>query len=125
MDIIFHKVVLLNREEIVIREIKDGDNKSVCPVCGFLFSGDLPWSMVRSVDESTRKEYGDAFGAASFDICPCCNTQYGLDDQFAMDGNPTMPQIWGGLRSKWLDKTGWTEEALRQLKANLDIIVRK
>lgn len=36
-----------------------------CPVCGF--------------DELTEPPY-DVYGCASFDICPCCGTEFGNDD---------------------------------------------
>jgi hypothetical protein len=121
MEFIIHNVRLLNGEEIKIREAKNGDVHSVCPVCGFISHADLPWSMGRSTDEQTGREFGEAFGGASFDICPCCDAQYGLDDMFSEEGKPPMPEIWEGLRIKWLDRTGWKPEALKQLRDNLDI----
>jgi hypothetical protein len=121
MQFKYHKVILLNGEEITLREVADGSSRTICPVCGFISHGVLAWSMGRSVDEKTGKEYGEATGGPSFDICPCCCTQYGLDDIFSKDRKQTMLQIWNKLRINWLDRIGWTPEALQQLHDNLGI----
>lgn len=37
----------------------------MCPVCGFGRLSEPPY---------------DQYGCASFDICPCCGTEFGYDD---------------------------------------------
>lgn len=41
------------------------DDRFICPVCGY--------------DQLDEAPY-DNMGCASFDICPCCGTQYGYHD---------------------------------------------
>jgi hypothetical protein len=104
---VIHKVKMNNGEVVEIRGTTDGD--VVCPVCGFLADLDLPW------DPDS--------GFASFDICPCCKTQYGWDDAVSKDA-PTgaVAERWKKLRDMWLTQVGSDEEALAQLK-NLGISI--
>lgn len=52
---------------------QDNPSRCACPVCGVILESDeLPYSL------------GSDGPCASFDICPCCGIQYGLDDDFEM-----------------------------------------
>ncbi|HVU27644.1 MAG TPA: hypothetical protein VHG71_07900 [Verrucomicrobiae bacterium] len=105
---------------IEIREAPDG--KTVCPVCGILLGGDPPY---RAVINESNKGTNLPEGAASFDICPMCKTQYGEDDFIEPSEKISTQQKWDELRRKWLDEIGWTPEALQQLHDNLDIDIQK
>ena len=107
-----HKKVLHNCEEIEIRETDNG--QFICPICGSPEEGAPPYyaSLGASV----------AFG--SDEICNCCEVQFGETDLMALDSAiGEQKQIWEALRNKWLDKIGWPDWALQQLKDNLGLDV--
>ncbi len=77
-------------------------NENVCPVCGF-----------RGLAEPPRDQYG----CASFEICPCCGTEFGYDD--ATRSAASLRDSWLAAGGPWRSKSvapppGWTPE--RQLK---------
>ena len=78
--------------------------ESACPVCGYLVRSDRP--------PVENAEDGIAF---SWDICPCCNTQYGLDDEFETKPGG-LEEAWQALRESWLSKVGQTPEVQKQLQ---------
>ena len=93
---------------------------SACPVCGYVTGGDLPYigaSPMGSGADAQRQ-----FATPSFDICPCCRTQYGVDDW--VDG-VTVACQWEKLRQDWLNRVGWNEAALQQLHDGLGIRVSR
>ena len=51
-----------------------------CPVCGYLGLAEPPY---------------DKYGCASFDICPCCGTEFGYDDN---------KESHNSLRLRWVKK---------------------
>jgi hypothetical protein len=108
------KEVTLKSGEVL--EIRQSENGSVCPVCGFIFAGDPAYDWYQTVlaDESLSPRYG----AASFDTCPCCNVEYGNDDHIA---GRSVAAAWESLRLAWLDRVEWSEKTLRQLRENLEI----
>lgn len=55
-----------------------------CPVCGF---GELPW-----------RPYDD-FGLPSFEICPCCGTQFGVED--ARQSHELLRHVWAVGGARW------------------------
>jgi len=110
------KITLRIGEVLDIREI---DGQSVCPVCGHLCYGTPAYSMCRSSTPEQPDKWSEPFGCASFDCCPCCNVQYGNDDY---DDEHPVATMWNKLRFAWLDRVGWGEDALAQLRGNLDII---
>jgi hypothetical protein len=77
----------------------------------------MAYDWYQAVDDKTGR-LSKPYGAASFDICPNCKTQYGVDDH-SEEHNVT--DMWRGLRTEWLDKVGWDADALRQLKENLGL----
>jgi hypothetical protein len=112
-----HELITRRGERIEMRVAEDG--RSACPVCGGLFAGELPWDYYWSCDEQGNKT-GEPYAAASFDICPCCNTQYGLDDYVKSSEDMTQQQKWAELRREWLQRVPHTPEVVEQLQ-NLGI----
>ena len=53
---------------------------STCPVCGFNGLDEPPY---------------DAYGCATFEICPCCGIQFGYDD---------FSRTHEALRAEWVDR---------------------
>ena len=85
----------------------------VCPVCG-LVSEKMQHGAWDS-DGRTRASNGiDVIGAPSYDICPCCETQFGLDDMGMFDA--TVQGSWRLLRQAWLAKTRFSKEAIEQIR---------
>lgn len=84
-------------------------NLKICPVCGF--------------DKLSEPPY-DNYGYPSYEICPCCNFEFGFDDS---SENQTFKEY----REKWIENgyefnsqsekpINWnTEKAMEQLK-NID-----
>jgi len=80
------------------------NKKHVCPVCGY--------------PDLNEPAY-DSFGCASYNICPCCGTEFGYDDSTAAHAD---------LRGKWISDgmQWWSKHQLkpddwdpvRQLKNN-------
>jgi len=108
-----HHIRLKSGEVIDIRETADGP---VCPVCGFASAGDPPYGLCRTVLQDGS--LGESYGAASFDVCPSCGTEYGNDDY--AEGQ-TVTSMWDQLRIKWLDRAGWSDIALKQLQDHLNL----
>jgi hypothetical protein len=79
----------------------------LCPVCG------------REWPETA--EWDGPFYLNSLDVCDECETQWGWNDLKEIPPVPQNPpeKRWHKLRLKWLDRVGWSEPALRQLRANL------
>ncbi len=67
----------------------DNHNDNMCPVCGYTHLPD--------------PAYDDAL-VASFEICPCCGTQFGYDDAITP---------YSHLREKWIHAgSPWTSESI-------------
>jgi hypothetical protein len=107
--------VKLKSGEIV--EIRQAPGGYICPVCGFMHGGDPPYAYHQSVLDD-GKSLSEPYGAASFDVCPSCHVEYGNDDY--ADGR-SVASMWEQLRLDWLQRTGWSEAALAQLRENLGI----
>ena len=107
-----HKKILDNGEEIEIRETDDG--RFICPICGVAARGEPPY------DEAL----GAVIAYGSAETCSCCDVQYGHTD-FIVLGSAIgrARQIWEELRKEWLDRIGWPDWALQQLKDNLGLDV--
>lgn len=58
------------------------DQKYICPVCGYDGLDEPPY---------------DSTGSASFDICPCCGTEFGYDDSVKTHAE---------IRDRWLNNGG-------------------
>jgi hypothetical protein len=56
----------------------NSDDKHTCPVCGYAGLDEAPY---------------DEFGCSSYDICPCCGTEFGYDDSSVAHDD---------LRKKWV-----------------------
>ncbi len=59
----------------------------ICPVCGYSELEESPY---------------DKFGDSSFEICPCCGTEFGYHDFVKNKKDLTLR--WKSLREKWLRK---------------------
>jgi len=106
-------IKLRSGETIVLKKTIDGP---LCPVCGFGLKGDLPYDWAQEIDVQGNA-IGSKFGAASFDTCPCCNTEYGVDDD---SDTKQVKDMWDKLRLAWLSKSNWSETAITQIE-NLGI----
>jgi hypothetical protein len=60
------------------------DNRYTCPVCGFGGLSEPPY---------------DEHGNASFDICPCCGTEYGYHDATA--SHDELRRLWLAAGAPW------------------------
>jgi len=78
----------------------------MCPVCGLVGSDEPPY---------------DAYGCATFTICPCCGTEFGYDDSTVK--HDELRRRWSAKGMLWWStglqpREGWNGyEQLR--KANL------
>ena len=99
-----HKLKLSSGEIVELREFEGG---FACPVCGQIAPGDAPFL-----------EGSSGWASGSLDVCPCCLTEYGVDDE---DQHLDVVDMWSGLRQKWLDKIGSPQWAIEQLKNNLGL----
>lgn len=88
----------------VIYSNPDNHMESACPVCGYLLRSDNP--------PVANVENGVAF---SWDICPCCNVQFGLDDEFTTETGG-LEKAWKTLREAWLNRVDQTTEIIEQLR---------
>jgi hypothetical protein len=104
---ITHETVRLRRSQ---------DNRPVCPVCGIL---GRPGEEDAWHDIGERSVNGLPIVLGSYSICPCCNTEFGNDD--APNPGESLAHAWASLRRRWLDRVGWTKDALEQLRRNLGI----
>ena len=105
-----HELIKRSGERIVIYVADDG--RSACPVCGILLSGEWAWDYYWAADEHGNK-IGEPHAGASFNICPCCNTQFGFDD-YVERGSQT--DRWAALRRKWLERAPRNLEVVEQLQ---------
>lgn len=78
------------RKELSGFEVVVGDEKNVCPVCGF-----------EGLDEPSY----DEFLEPSCDICPCCGVEFGFDDlEFNNVTFVTARNNWLKNGAKWFNK---------------------
>jgi len=103
------KLKIANGDTIEIKQLDE--EHYACPVCRSFGYGQ-PWFEAE----------GDSFAGPSFDICPCCKVQYGLEDSVG-DTSQTgaLDKRWEELRIQWLNKMDWAAWALEQLKDNLGV----
>jgi len=113
-DIQDEKVWVESTGEVVRLRTKRG--RPVCPVCGSLWSAGDEHAWHKSGEsrpDGTPKVY------PSYQICDCCNTEFGNDDTGGSD--QSLASVWRLLRSEWLEKVGRCASALAQLRSNLGI----
>jgi len=101
-------------EIVTLYQASNGD--FACPICGFLLAGgEAPWwgdsESQPGITIKTKGFYG------SFNICPCCDTEYGYED---CGTNAS----WRDLRQKWLAEIDQTPEILTQL-ANINVSIER
>lgn len=78
------------------------NNLATCPVCGYKL-GFLPWG-----------PFGDQ---ASHEICPCCFTEFGYDDDAALEEPRDRKEVWKELRERWISNgMKWGGKASDKLK---------
>jgi hypothetical protein len=106
-----HTIITRSGEAITIHV--DSDGNSACPVCGGVFPGEWPWGECYECDGDGNAT-GEPYACASFDICPCCNTQYGYDDS-PKEGQ-LLADRWRELRLEWLRTVEITPAIREQLR---------
>lgn len=74
-------------------------NKYICPVCNFDGLDEPPYN---------------SCGSGSYEICPCCGFEFGLDD-FGYDSYEKAHAVW---RKKWIDNgcIWWSSQENRKPK---------
>lgn len=95
------------------------DNHSyACPICGTPWERFPPYYPNDGQLGSLKKVSGAMVG----EVCPGCNVEFGVEEGCG-SAAPIgfMKQQWTRLRTGWLDRVGWSPEALRQLHDNLGI----
>ncbi len=100
--IIFKQYIIhaVNGDKVTCRMTMD--NRYVCPICGFLIAGKPPYS------PDTNEP--------SFELCPCCEYQFGWDDKIgpgALAGS--LQARWEELRERWLCSIANAEQITEQL----------
>jgi hypothetical protein len=86
----------------------------VCPVCAFIAadSGDLAWRQAGSVESALAlRNARPVEGVPSFDICPLCSTQFGLDDVSETQ------QTWKAWRDQWREAHSQDPKTIERLDA--------
>ena len=113
-QIIKHKLKLYLGEIIEVRKTADGED--ICPVCGFILGENSgAWRNYQTVlPNGSLAEPG---GAPSHDICPCCETHYGFDDD--AEGAESITAKWQELRAAWLKRVGPDDPVAKQQLENL------
>jgi hypothetical protein len=110
-----HTLTFRNGEVGVLNELEGGFY--ACPICGT--PSDEPLYMPNDgelgpKDEVSTPDFGE--------VCPGCRVEFGVEE-----GVPpyapisAMAQQHARLRIKWLNRVGWTPEALQQLREHLGI----
>ncbi len=61
------------------------NTKNICPICGY--------------DNLYEPAY-DEYNCSSFEICPCCDTEFGFNDQWLF----IKEECWIELRKMWIEK---------------------
>lgn len=86
------------------------------------YDGEQYYCPICAMPHGQHSAYG-LNGSTNFDICPRCKAQFGLTDVKPDDaGDLTSEEHLNQLRIKWLDRTGWQQEDIDQLRQVLDII---
>jgi len=105
-----------NGEVGELRQLDDGS--WACPICGEPWHRFPPYwpndGELGSVHSVSTPELGA--------ICPGCDVEFGVDEgcaPYAQIG--WMHRQYRELRVRWLDRVGWSAEALKQLQENLGI----
>lgn len=91
----------------MIRVTTTDDGRPVCPVCGVVYPplSEPAWDVGRPPGE---------LAYPSYDICPECETQFGVDDTHGLED-------WVLLRREYLDRHGRRPELVDRIVTNLEI----
>ena len=90
-----------------IRQLPDGT--FTCPVCGWPW----PYPVMTPIAEDVQPIKSLCQYVVG-DICSCCKTEFGVDVLFRFSD-------FQRERTKWLRRTNWSHDALKQLDDNLGI----
>ncbi len=104
MDFVFMKNYVGDYIAIPI----DEDQVQLCPVCGTSLGG-------------CEAYYADK--DPSSEICPGCNVQFGDDDSSGRSDSKYIDEYFQLLRKEWLDRIGWLDWQVGQLRDVLGITV--
>jgi hypothetical protein len=88
------------------------DERSVCPVCGFI--NDFLWYRPGDVFHDRGDEV-IFWLADTYFICADCRTEFGNTDIPALTRGETRQQAWHQLRMAWLQEVDWAPESVKQL----------
>ena len=107
-----HQLQFGNGEPGVLREI--GHHLYACPVCGEIWPEEPP--IFPAVEEGHDSQWNLG------EICRGCGCEMGLDVGDGPDmAVGAVEYLFRLERGAWLDRIGWTDQALQQLEANLEI----
>lgn len=100
----------------VVRLRRTSDGRPICPVCGCVWrsGAEHAWDKTGSTTEG-----GLPVVDPSWEMCPCCKTEFGNDDAHGPD--ETLESSWAFLRERWLEKTGRSAAALEQVRDHLGL----
>jgi hypothetical protein len=101
-------------EVVCLRRTSDG--RPICPVCGYAWPLGVEHAWVK---KDSANGGGWPIAYPSWDICPCSKTQFGDDD--AHGPEDTLESTWAFLREQWLQETGRSAAALKQVRDHLGL----
>jgi hypothetical protein len=104
-----------NGETGVLRQLDDGS--FACPICGTPWPYP-PYTPNDGVLGPVHPVSAPAFG----DVCEGCEVEFGVDEGIASYAPVGYQRKqWAWFRTKWLDRVGWSDDAMRQVRENLGI----
>ena len=110
-----HTLKFPNGDVGVLNQLDDGS--WACPICGDPWT-DPPYFPNDGEVGSLRDFSTPSLG----EICDGCDVEYGLDVGCSEETPPGwMPRVFMRHRIRWLNRVGWSAEALKQLRDNLGI----
>ena len=119
MEIVVKPLATRAGDMVELRETKSGD--SVCPVCGWIGPADVGWGEYHECDDAGNP-IGEPYAAGSFEGCPSCDTQWGVDDVVLTNCQGDQLRRWEELRSEWLKTIEITDE-IRTKLLNIGVVV--
>ena len=113
-QIIKRQLKVYSGEIIEIRQTPEGE--FICPVCGCILGGEeSPWGNYQTV--LSDGSLGEPGGAPSHNICHCCKTHYGFDDD--VNEGESITAKWQELRAAWLKRVDSDDSLAKQQLENL------
>lgn len=91
----------------------------LCPVCATCLSGEPPWHR-GGFDQHGNYNPDDDVSertVASYSICPCCDTEFGLSDNVIDHNGMTQMEVWKKLRREWLAGSGISRDDIERARS--------